>query len=313
MRPPPQNRSWISEQKRKIKDILPELELKRKLSKYKNEATVFKGLKGAKTAFDDVLKSLKKGEEYHVLGFTDVSGSLLAFLKNFHRQRSKKGIKVKLLFSEQGKEYAETIKSIPSTEIKFAPSQLLSSSFVLMYNDKVLITVATKDNLTLFKIENKEVADSFRSQFKLIWNQDTIVNKGFKAMSDALYNIINTVDPKKGYSALNACWGTEPYRQKYIDFFKKYHKERMRLKVNAKLLFNPGIRYILEDNKSNYEKYLQYKVMPYKPESPVEVFTTEDKAILIIQEKEPIVITINNKEVSKSFKTNFEALWSISK
>src|SRR3989338_7077733 len=38
-------------QKEALKKIIPELELKHKLSRYKSEATIYKGLRGLKTAF----------------------------------------------------------------------------------------------------------------------------------------------------------------------------------------------------------------------------------------------------------------------
>ena len=54
----------INKQKTSIQQMIPELRLKQQLSKYKSEATIFKGIKGAQTAFEDILKTLKKGDEY---------------------------------------------------------------------------------------------------------------------------------------------------------------------------------------------------------------------------------------------------------
>src|SRR3989344_476843 len=58
----------INEQTKQVESILPELELKQTLSKEKSETLVFKGMKGAETAFNDIL-TLKKGEEVLALGF----------------------------------------------------------------------------------------------------------------------------------------------------------------------------------------------------------------------------------------------------
>ena len=44
----------LSEQKNELEKLLPELKLKQTLSKYKSEATIFKGIEGARTAFEDV-------------------------------------------------------------------------------------------------------------------------------------------------------------------------------------------------------------------------------------------------------------------
>jgi HTH-type transcriptional regulator, sugar sensing transcriptional regulator len=160
----------VKSQKEKLENLLPELELKRKLSNYKSEATILRGLKGAQTAMGDVLKTMKRGEEYYLIGGVVTAWEpYMRFITHYHQKRSKKGVKVKILYSEAGREWAENIKDLPNTMIKFAPSQLLTSSFMLMYKDKTLMAVPTKNDVTYFRIDNKEVTGSFKSQFELLW------------------------------------------------------------------------------------------------------------------------------------------------
>ncbi|MDO8660920.1 MAG: helix-turn-helix domain-containing protein, partial [Candidatus Woesearchaeota archaeon] len=56
----------LTKQRQELQNIIPELELKQKLSNHKSDATIFRGLKGVKTAHEDILKTLKSGEEYYV-------------------------------------------------------------------------------------------------------------------------------------------------------------------------------------------------------------------------------------------------------
>ena len=58
----------LSKQRQELQRIIPELELKQEYSKYKSEAAIFRGLKGVKTAYEDILKTLKSGDEYYVTG-----------------------------------------------------------------------------------------------------------------------------------------------------------------------------------------------------------------------------------------------------
>src|SRR3989338_3750233 len=58
----------LTKQRQELQNIIPELELKRKYSKQKSEATIFRGLKGVKTAYEDILNTLKPGDEYYVTG-----------------------------------------------------------------------------------------------------------------------------------------------------------------------------------------------------------------------------------------------------
>jgi len=49
----------LEKQKKDLKGIIPELELKRTLSKYKTEAKIYKGMKGIETAYYESLGLLK--------------------------------------------------------------------------------------------------------------------------------------------------------------------------------------------------------------------------------------------------------------
>ncbi len=162
----------LKKQHQELKQIIPELELKQKYSKYKSEATIFRGLKGIKTAYEAILTTLKPGEEYYVTGGMMPHKAYFTYIEEFHKRRAKKGIKVKLLYTKLAEDIALNIKSLPGTQIKFAPNQFLASCFVVMYKTKTLITVASEDDLTLFQIENKGVTDSFVAQFMLLWKQE---------------------------------------------------------------------------------------------------------------------------------------------
>lgn len=162
----------MAKQRQELQHIIPELELKQKYSKKKSEATIFRGLKGVKTAYEEILNTLKKGDEYYVTGGMLPHKAYFTFIEEFHKRRSKKGIKVKILYTELAKSIAHKISNLPGTKIKFAPNQFFASCFIVMYKTKTLITVASKDDLTLFQIDNKGVTQSFIAQFKLLWNQE---------------------------------------------------------------------------------------------------------------------------------------------
>ncbi|MBI5072820.1 hypothetical protein HZA99_03300 [Candidatus Woesearchaeota archaeon] len=162
----------LAKQREELQHIIPQLELKQKYSKHTSEATIFRGLKGVKTAYEEILKTLHAGEEYYVTGGMLHHQAYFNYIAEFHKRRSKKGIKVKLLYTDLAKSIAERIQVLPGTKIKFAPNQFLSSCFVVMYKTKTLITVASKDDLTLFQIDNKGVTESFIAQFKLLWSQE---------------------------------------------------------------------------------------------------------------------------------------------
>ncbi len=291
----------LNEQEDKLTKFLPELKLKQAMHETESETTVFKGIKGAETAFQDILN---QKEEVVVMGFSDVPENFQDFLVRWHNKRANKKIKCRAVFGTELKKLLNLSK-LPHTKVKAHP--LDNPIAILTYGEKTLFSLAN-DNLWI-QVKNKRLARANKARFEELWEQDTVVTKGFKAMKHALYDMINNVDPKKGYTALNACWGDAESKERYVDFFKEYHRDRKKKKVNAKLLFQPNVQEILNKNLENYNEFCQYKTMPYEPDSPVEIFTTENKVIIMIQESNPTIITVNNKTLAKTFKTSFESLW----
>ena len=295
----------FNSQKDELKKILPQLELKRKLSKYKSEATIFKGIKGAKTAFDDVLKTMKKGEEYYVMGATEPSPVFSRFIRHYHKKRSKKGIIVKLLFSEQGRQWADNIKDIPFTEIKFAPSQLLTSSFVLMYKDKTLITVSTKKDITLFRIENKEVTDSFISQFELLWKQKIQTFEGQEAVENAYASIKDMAKPEHDV----VIFAAKPETKRGADYNVKWNKDIRKIVKNVRLLYYGAN----EKNKARAKELsdvgCETRILATQEDLPISTIVIGDEILNTVWHKNPVAFKIKDKITANAFKNNFELLW----
>ena len=289
----------FNQQKQELKHIIPELELKRKLSKYKSEATIFKGIEGAKTVYDDILKTLKKGDEYYLMGAHKVTQPFFDFIRHYHRQRVKKGIKIKILYSEAGKEWAKAIKDLPLTQIKFAPSQLLSSSFVLMYADKTLLIVATKTDLTFFRIENKEVTDSFKSQFELLWDQKVRTYEGQEA---AFNDILETL--KKGEEMVVIGFTDTP--QWFQDFLVGFHKKRSEAGIIMRGINGENLRDMAE--KLNKLPHSECRLLPAQKENPVAILVYKDKTLFSLP-RDKVWMQVQNQRLADSFRVRFEDLW----
>ncbi len=302
-------KSQLEQTTSEIKNLLPELELRQKLSQYRSEATIFKGFRGIQSAYEDILHSLKRGQEYYVMGASTPIEPYFSWIGHFHRRRSKLGIKVKILYTKAMEPLAKSIEHLPLTTIKFAPQELLSSAFVLLYANKTLISVSTTQEMTLFKIENQEVTTSLREYFDFLWNQDITVEKGMDSVIGALKKFVDDIQPGDTFDALGAAFGVKGSENTFARAFGEYHRYRLQKKVKARWLFQQGFGEVIEKHKQNYELG-EIKLLPYRAESPVSIHPYKNKTLLIVQQKEPSVITINNREVTESFHRQFEALWN---
>lgn len=157
----------IENQKKELEKAIPLLENYSKTQD--NKAVLYEGLNAIKNFYRNILEDLKQGEEYYVLGVNygeNILG-IQEFFENFHRQRVKKGIKVKMLVNNDTKNIL--VKTIHSkSEIRYLPQYLMSNMIILFYKNKSFIFFLSKDAVGLL-IENEEVSKGFKSYFDAFW------------------------------------------------------------------------------------------------------------------------------------------------
>ncbi len=170
--------TYISENERKLKEnrehiqsILPQLEM------YKNkgpaeEAEIYRGVEGVKTARELVLKTLKKGETFYVLGGNRTNQlALNAYWQDFHQRRKKLGIKAKYILQKDArntmgkdKPYSQAKKML--MEVKFF--DLPGPVHIDIFGDYV-VTCILQGSFVSFLIKNKFVAEYYRNYFNKVW------------------------------------------------------------------------------------------------------------------------------------------------
>ncbi|MBT6762492.1 hypothetical protein HOA92_05620 [archaeon] len=425
----------IEEQTKSVQALLPELEMKQTLSKNKSETLVFKGLKGAQTAFDNILLGCKDGDEFVAMGFSDVDETFQNFLIRFHKKRVKRRLNFRAVFGPSLANLVGVLNAMPRSQVKEVP-QMGNLVATLIYKDTVLFsmpkdrlwiqvtnqdladtmmerfegvwdqkihifegvesikslflqslefgnysafaegmkvvntfgedffvnwqnekrrrkiksriimgsqyqdqltvtkafadfkfipgyenvgaTLIFKDKViqvnftkkpTAFLIEDKDSADSQRMQFDQLWNQDTIVTKGWDALLLAMNSFVGQIKPGDTFDVIGAAFGVEGKQEKYAELFAKFDQKRLEKKVHARWLFQQGTGKIIKKNKLR-SKNGQIKFLPYKNDSPVSIYPYKDKTLIMLQGEEPTTITINNKEITSSFHKQFDQLWN---
>ena len=161
---------FLEEKKRRFNEILPELKEREKISRQKQSAKVYEGFKGLKAAFNDVLSSLKPGEEYYFFQIPKeqfFSEKNFRFLRNYHLKRGDKGIKVKgLAIKELRPIMKDMFKNIKHTKLRYINETLPTA--LLIYKNK-LMTVDWEEAPTAFVIESDNVANSYKKFFEEKW------------------------------------------------------------------------------------------------------------------------------------------------
>lgn len=160
----------IEKEKKLIDEILPILVGKYTRTEEETDIEVFYGWEGMKTAFDDVVKSLEKGEFNYIMGASKGYNSEQAdiFFNQYYLKKRKKGFGTKIIFNEElreNKQRTSIFKEKPN-QIKFLHQDTFTE--INTYKDKVLVIMLLQRPI-IIKIKNKEAADSFKKFFDSIW------------------------------------------------------------------------------------------------------------------------------------------------
>ena len=160
----------INDKKKLIKDILPELELKRKLNQEPQEATIYKGMKGIKSIAEDVLKTKKEMLIFGAEGkFFDI---LSHYAVNWHKRRGKLKIPIKIIYNEKIRKKREK-KNFPSTRMRFNENLEESPATTWIYGEKIAIVVWSDQPIATL-IRSNEVAKSYQQFFGILWKNSKV-------------------------------------------------------------------------------------------------------------------------------------------
>jgi len=160
----------IATEKSTIQDIIPSLLLNWKTSK-KSEVKIFSGWEGLKTANEDIIQSLKKGDEWLSMGLSSQPKTWEIHFNNRQKERARKGIVIKHLINKKYSSLVESRKLLPHTQFRFLPESLEMPTSTEIYADKVMIMILSQEHPMAILIESKEVSASFRKFFEVMWKK----------------------------------------------------------------------------------------------------------------------------------------------
>ena len=160
----------IEEQKKTLKSredglgpVISELLTVHRNPRKKSNITIYRGVKGIKTVFEDILST---GKENLVLGAHRPPGIIANYLSNFHKRRVKAGIRDRMIFNNDFAR-AKELAGLPRTEVRLMPKRQEKTTCINIYGDKVAI-LTWSDPVSIV-IESREIADNFRHYFNTLW------------------------------------------------------------------------------------------------------------------------------------------------
>ena len=159
---------FLQEQESDVKDILPDLQERHKRSKIEGQVRLFKGIKGVRAIFLDMIRT---GVDNYVFGSEgQFSERMPEFALQFKRMKKEKGIKTYMICRKDRHEL-----DVSSANHRYLPNILESSAVTNIYGDKIAIIIWTDEPEGII-IENSAAAKAYKSYFDFMWKY----SKSFK-------------------------------------------------------------------------------------------------------------------------------------
>lgn len=281
-------------------NAMPELRKLYAPAKEKPVVEVYEGKESLKALLNELLRD---GKGFKAFGpTTRWKYEVPIAIKRYFKEREKIGFKGQLLYPEGTEVYRH-----PLNEFRPIPKEYSSPATTVMYGKKTAFILWLDPILTI-TIDNKEFSDSFRNYFDMVWNQHTRTYQGIEGLKTVMNQIIED-KPKEllAYGSSGASFSLFP---KFID---KWHKDRVKNKINLKIIFT--------DTKQSRERikhieknsFFHQKFMGSGYYSPVGTIIYDNKVILIAITKDGFATVIENKEIAKAYKKQFDVFWKFAK
>lgn len=153
--------SFLNNRLEQAKEFLPQLEKIRNETKLKENVSMYKGFKGIRSVFEDILNN---AEENLIFGSEGLfSKNMPLFAKQFTQKLEIKGIKIRSIIRTDRNievEKKKNVRRIPSN----TPSPVVTN----IYKNKIAIIVWGEKPEGIL-IENQKAADAYKEYFNFMW------------------------------------------------------------------------------------------------------------------------------------------------
>lgn len=160
----------IEKNKLEIEKVLPALIKQRDSSTSGRVAEIYEGFNGMQTIREELMLTYKKGDNLLVLGAPKIANEKWeGWLLDFHRKRINRGIGMKIIYNFDAREYGKIRKKMKYTSVRYLPDGINPPNWIDIFPEAVMISIINQESVISFVIRSKEIANSFRAYFEIMW------------------------------------------------------------------------------------------------------------------------------------------------
>lgn len=152
-----------------LEEALPALENEFEVEKTEYRVEILEGLRGIKSVYDLSLEMTGKGEEMCTIGYPLLASTLLnAYFRKYHMRLAKRKVKARILY-DYDTWFGKKREARPHARQRYLPKGIHTPAFVHIFRGHTAIIVVTEKQKLCILIKNREVSESYRQYFELLW------------------------------------------------------------------------------------------------------------------------------------------------
>ncbi|MDD5726254.1 MAG: helix-turn-helix domain-containing protein [Patescibacteria group bacterium] len=266
------------------------------------------GIGALSEAMHNMLDGLKRGETYCVLGASTglAKSEVSDFYDAFHAERIKKGVIVKMLaYTEAVEGIKKRFRLAGDPQGKFSHIKPYISSSknpvqIVIHGGNVFMSILG-EKPTIVYIDQPDIAVSFQAHFDYLWQQESYVIQGPKALQEIFLEAVEAKELRyigaRGY-----------FMDRYPDLFKPVlDKIKITPGVRWRNIVDPGVR----GHGITRFPWTQTKYTLSMAKNPNVVWLYGNKAVVTSWAgDEPVMFVSTNPQLVQSYNDYFEELWS---
>jgi HTH-type transcriptional regulator, sugar sensing transcriptional regulator len=162
--------SELHQTKIEMNKLVDKLNQRKLRNRQKEDATIYRGLNGLKSAWKEAINSIPIGSTYYFFSFGYGSDPLLQqFFKNTALELKEKQIKIRGIANMKEKRLYNKYYSSLGYKMKYVNLQLPSDISII--GDYVITLVWDKDEPVVYMIKSNVLADSYKLFLEDLWKQ----------------------------------------------------------------------------------------------------------------------------------------------
>jgi len=163
---PSRLKEYLKEKEELVDSVLVNLKDMYKRTEEKSQVNMFRGFKGLKTVFEDILEDAKGKENLVIDSSGQFSEKMPYYMPHFKKGLETNKIKVRHILR---KSLEKTSHPSKTTIMRFFPGEITESIMTTnIYSDKIALILWT-DVPEAVIIKNKAAAEAYRSYFEILW------------------------------------------------------------------------------------------------------------------------------------------------